>query len=75
MHHMFQIGQIVRAKRRYPSRPKMASYQILSLLPPVDDTPLYRLKSVDSGVEWIATQQSLEDAGSKAPSNPGTTLF
>ena len=62
MQHVFQIGQIVRAKRRYPTRPKVSSFQVLSLLPPVDENPVYRLKSIDSGVEWIATQQSLEEA-------------
>jgi hypothetical protein len=63
MYYAFCVGQVVRAKRRYPERSTGTAYEILLLLPPeADDIPLYRVKSLSSGVEWVARQDRIESS-------------
>ena len=61
MHHTFCVGQVVRAKRRDPVRLAGTAYEVLLLLPSgTDDVPLYRVRSLSSGVEWVARQDRIE---------------
>ena len=61
MQYDFHIGQIVRLKRRYPGRPSATDYLVLRLVAAgEDDVPLYCVRSLSSGVEWIARQDRLE---------------
>ena len=63
MQHWFCVGQIVRLKRRFPDQPSIAAYEVLRLLPAdEDDMPLYRVRSLACGVEWIARQDRIESS-------------
>jgi hypothetical protein len=61
MHHTFSVGQVVRTKRREPDRTTATAYQVLLLLPlGTDDVPLYRIRSISSGIEWVAREDRIE---------------
>ncbi len=61
MHYSFCVGQVVRAKRRDPDRSAGTAYEVLLLLPPAaDDVPLYRVRSLSSGIEWVAREDRIE---------------
>ncbi len=61
MHHTFSIGQIVRTKSRDPNRTAATAYQVLLLLPiGSDDVALYRIRSLSSGIEWVAREDRIE---------------
>ena len=61
MHHTFSIGQVVRTKRGDPNRAAATAYQVLLLLPiGTDDVPLYRIRSLSSGIEWVAREDRIE---------------
>ena len=63
MQHTYWIGQIVRGRGRAWGRPRVTGYKVTRLLPgPADELPLYRVRSLPDGVEWVIAQHRLEPA-------------
>jgi hypothetical protein len=62
MQYVFVVGQAVRAKSRFPGRIGAKRYRILRLLPPDQQMPSYRVRSIPEGVEWVVAQDRIEPA-------------
>ena len=62
--HRFRIGQSVRLKARTGLSPKAAeSYKIMATLPPLNNSPQYRIRSEHERHERVATEDNLEATG------------
>ena len=73
--HLFGIGQIVRMKSRFGVSPKTAEfYRVTGTLPPRDSSPQYRIRNDDERHERVATEDSLEPAGTPSAGS-GPTLI
>ena len=69
MQILFEVGQAVRAKSRLSGRIGTSLYRIVQLLPPADrEMPLYRVRSIPDGVEWVVAQDRI------APHQPRSNL-
>jgi hypothetical protein len=58
----YSLGEIVQGKSRL-GRTSSGRYQIVGLIPreiPHDDQVLYRIRSVVTGVEWVAAHDKIE---------------
>ena len=60
--HKFNIGQLVRLKRRGPESSRTGVYEVVRLVPPdVDGVPVYRIKDV-TGRERAVRESEIEEA-------------
>jgi hypothetical protein len=73
--HLFAIGQAVRLRSNFGTFPKTAEvYRITGMLPPVGDSPQYRIRNDDERHDRVTTQDSLEPV--RLPqSGEGATLI
>jgi hypothetical protein len=59
--HLFAVGQRVRLRSSFGTFPKTSEiYQIIATLPPVGNSPQYRIRNDDERHERVATQDSIE---------------
>ena len=60
MQYVFILGQLVQGKSALSGRIGTSAYRIVKLLPPVDHVmPLYRVRSIPDGVEWIVSEDRI----------------
>ena len=60
--HRFAIGQSVHLRRRFGLSPHTAeNYRITGLLPAMDNSPQYRIRSDDERHDRVVTEDSLEE--------------
>ena len=63
MQYMFSIGQVVQGKSSLSGRIGTSVYRIVQLLPTADPVmPLYRVRSIPHGIEWIVAQDRIVPA-------------
>ncbi len=63
MQYMFILGQAVQGKSGLSGRIGTSVYRIVQLLPPADHVmPLYRVRGVPDGVEWIVAEDRIVPA-------------
>jgi hypothetical protein len=73
--HRFSVGQAVRLRGNFGTFPKTAEiYRITGTLPPMGDSPQYRIRNDDERHERVTTQDSLEPVD-MSQSGDGTTLI
>ena|SRR5271166_3706543 len=75
--HLFTVGQAVRLRSGFRGPFRFAGiYHITGTLPPMGDSPQYRIRSDDERYERVTTQESLEavfiSAGESATLTEGT---
>jgi hypothetical protein len=67
--HAFKVGQAVRVRSEYLQRfQKVEIYRIVGKLPPLGESPQYRIRSEGEPYERVVTQDKLEP---EAPSAAG----
>lgn len=72
--HAFGVGQSVRLRGGFPQRShKVDVYQIIALLPPLGESPQYRIRSAAEPHDRIATEETL-DAVAAGAAEPRATL-
>jgi len=59
--HRFKVGQRVRLKRRHSLAPASSeTYRVTATLPPINNSPQYRIRNDDERHERVATEDLLE---------------
>ncbi|WP_244672878.1 hypothetical protein [Mesorhizobium sp. 131-2-1] len=62
--HLFDVGQAVRLKGGLGAGPRVGEiYRVTRVLPPKGNSPQYRIRSEGEPHERVATEDSLEPAG------------
>jgi hypothetical protein len=60
MQYMFILGQAVQGRSGLSGRIGTSVYRIVQLLPPADPVmPLYRVRSIAHGIEWIVAEDRI----------------
>ena len=73
--HLFTVGQAVRLRSGFQGSFRFAGvYHITGMLPPMGDSPQYRIRSDDELHERVTTQDNLE-AVSLSPASASATLI
>ena len=73
--HLFTVGQFVRLKGGFGIPTLWADiYRIIAALPPLGNSPLYRIRDYDERHERVATQDTLEPVG-LSQAGDGATLI
>ncbi len=63
MQYMFILGQAVQGKSGLSGRTGTSVYRIVQLLPTTDHVmPLYRVRSIAHGIEWIVAEDRIVPA-------------
>jgi hypothetical protein len=65
--HRFAIGQTIHLRSKFGLSPKIADrYRITGLLPEINNSPQYRIRSDDERHDRVATEDDLQEAESSA---------
>jgi hypothetical protein len=73
--HLFTVGQLVRHKGGFGIPALWADiYRIIATLPPLGNSPQYRIRDYDERHERVATQDTLEPVRT-LPAGNNTTLI
>jgi hypothetical protein len=65
--HRFAVGQVVHLRSSFRLLPAAAgSYRITGLMPARDNSPQYRIRSDEEHHDRVATEDDLEEVGSRA---------
>jgi len=68
--HLFTVGQFVRLKAGFGIPALWADiYRIIATLPPLGNSPQYRIRDYDERHERVATQDTLEPVGTLPAGN------
>lgn len=72
---LFRLGQMVRMKSHFGLSPATADlYQITGMMPPVDNSPQYRIRNDGERHERVATEDSLEPVDLLPAGNDATLI-
>jgi len=67
--HLFAIGQAVRLRSGFVGPNSARIFHVTGTLPPVGDSPQYRIRSDDESYERVTTQDSLQAVPLSADEN------